>query len=38
MDLWRILKDAWYALADSPWWVWLTVVGLALLMWIFMKK
>lgn len=38
MDLWRLLKDVWYEVADFPWWVWLTVVGLVLLMWILIKK
>jgi hypothetical protein len=38
MDPWIILKDVWYVVADFPWWVWLTLVGLLLLMWVFMKK
>jgi uncharacterized membrane protein YbhN (UPF0104 family) len=38
MDLWRGFKDLLDAVADFPWWAWLTAVGLVLLMWIFMKK
>ena len=38
MYLRGILNDMWYVAADFPWWVWLTLVGLVLLMWILIKK
>jgi Flp pilus assembly pilin Flp len=38
MDLGGILQNVRYLAEDFPWWVWLTLVGSLLLMWLFIRK